>query len=233
MSGAPQWRVFADADAVAAAARDEIVALAASAIAERGRFTLALAGGETPRRTYARLAESVADFSRWRFFLGDERCLPPDDPSRNSVMIRRSLLDPAGIDARAFYPIPAELGAEAAAERYARQIAGWQPFDCVLLGMGEDGHTASLFPGQRHPDDRLAAPVHNAPKPPPDRVTLTLPVFRSARRLLFIVTGAGKREAIARWRRGEATPAAQAAGAGNAVVLLDQAAWPSEDEAGE
>jgi len=221
---APEWRVFPDASAVAEAACAEIQRLASESIEARRRFTLVLAGGSTPRATYERLARSGADMSRWAFFLGDERCLPPDDPQRNSLMARQSLIEPAGVDLRQFHPIPAELGAEAAAAQYAREIQPFLPFDCVLLGLGEDGHTASLFPGQAHPGNAPVAPVHQAPKPPPDRVTLTPPVIHAAHRVLFIIAGAGKREAVQRWRQGEPIPAAEAGSGGNAVVFVDEAA---------
>ena len=118
----------------------------------------------------------------------------------------------------------AELGAEAAATRYAEQIAPVLPFDMVLLGMGEDGHTASLFPGQTHPGDELVHAVHDSPKPPPDRVSLSVATISSARTVLMLVTGAGKREALQRWRAGEVLPIATVAMASSTQLLLDMAA---------
>jgi 6-phosphogluconolactonase len=120
------------------------------------------------------------------------------------------------------HPIPAELGPDAAAAAYTRAIAPAMPFDLVLLGMGEDGHTASLFPGRDVSGDALVIPVREAPKPPPERVSLTPRALGDCREMLILVTGAGKREALAAWRRGSDLPVTRAADAGRARVLVDR-----------
>ncbi len=219
------WRVFPDRDAVAIAVYEAIVSEARHAIARRGRFLLVLAGGGTPALAYRYLASSGEDFSRWEFFLGDERCLPVSDAARNSRMVEQTLLRPAGIRASQFHPIAAELGAEPAAHAYSEVIEPLLPFDCVLLGMGEDGHTASLFPGQRFSDEALVTAVHDAPKPPADRVSLNYPVLTGARRRLFIITGEAKRAAVQRWRAGEPLPAARVAAADPTEVFIDRTAF--------
>jgi 6-phosphogluconolactonase len=170
---------------------------------------------------YGLLARAEADWSRWQLWYGDERCLPVDDPERNSVMADRVWLRDSSIPRADIHPIPAELGAETAAAAYAELIAPVLLFDLVLLGMGEDGHTASLFPGQRHDPGQTVHPVHDAPKPPPDRVSLSATVLGRARGVLMLVTGAGKREALARWRAGEALPIATIPAT---ALLLDRAA---------
>ena len=96
----------------------------------------------------------------------------------------------------------------------------------VLLGLGEDGHTASLFPGHQHSSDDLAVPVHDAPKPPPDRVSLSAKALADTENLLFLVTGEGKRDAVRRWRANESIPANGVQAKGRAEVLIDRAAWP-------
>lgn len=225
-----EWIVLEDAENVAQRARDEILAIAESAISTRGRFSIVLAGGTTPERAYALLAESESDWSRWHVFLGDERCLPVNDSERNSMMAARTLTGRVPIPAGQVHPIPTELGAEEAARRYEQELRDALPFDLVLLGMGEDGHTASLFPGQDHPEDRLVLPIHNAPKPPADRVSLSPKALEACRELLFLVTGAGKKAAVRRWRSGEALPIARIRSDGRSRVLIDRHALPEQEE---
>ena len=201
------------------------------AIAERGRFNLVLAGGRTPEATYLRLAGINSDWHRWHLFFSDERCLPADHPDRNSRMAARALTERVPIPATQLHPIPAELGAQKAALRYERVLQKILPFDLVLLGLGEDGHTASLFPGHRHPAERLVVPVHGAPKPPSERVSLSARALGSSRKVLFLVTGREKSQAVTKWREGASLPVAGIACKGELEVLLDQAAWPDSGQA--
>ncbi|HSO84479.1 6-phosphogluconolactonase [Thiocapsa sp.] len=212
---------FASAEAVAEETARRISAAARRAIEARGRFRCVLAGGRTPLAAYDRLVHQPEDWAHWHLFLGDERCLPPDDPERNSRAIALALTERVAIPPANLHWIPAESGAASAAERYDALIADQMPFDLILLGMGEDGHTASLFPGHVTPTDVLASPVHEAPKPPPDRVTLTPLALAAAPERLILVTGAGKREALAAWRRGADLPVARVAALGRTDVLMD------------
>jgi len=183
-----------------------------------------LAGGRTPQAAYGLLVGADTDWSRWEIYFGDERCLPVDDAERNSLMAARALLDSVAVPAANVHPIPAERGAEAAAGEYEPVVRTALPFDLVLLGIGEDGHTASLFPGQQHPPDRLVHAIHNAPKPPPDRVSLSAGALSEAREVLILVTGAGKQAAIQGWRAGERLPIAEIGRPAQVDVLLDKAA---------
>jgi 6-phosphogluconolactonase len=154
---------------------------------------------------------------------GDERCVPPDHPDSNYRLARETLLD--RVAPGSVHRIAGELGPDEAAELYSRVVAPLAPLDVVLLGAGEDGHTASLFPG--HPEVQMqgwAVGVRNAPKPPPDRVTLTLPALQGARRVIVLATGAGKADAVARAKRGE-VPSGMIA---NARWLIDRAAAASK-----
>jgi 6-phosphogluconolactonase len=213
-----QWRTEPDAAAVADAACRLLGMAANAAIAERGRFRLVLAGGGTPLETYRRLAGSDQQWKKWTLYYGDERCLPADHPGRNSVMVEET-----GLAALAgkHYPIPAELGAKAAASKYRARLASAMPFDMVVLGMGQDGHTASLFPDRKWPDKTVFA-VTDAPKPPPERVTLGPESLRNCRTMLVLITGDDKAEAVRRWRDGEALPIARVADIDQAQVLLDR-----------
>lgn len=212
------------ADAVAGKAARRILAAAEGAIAARGRFALILAGGRTPLAAYTLLVGQRADWDRWHIFLGDERCLPASDPGRNSVAVTHAFLDRVPIPAGNLHWMAAELGGEPAARAYEAAIAPWLPFDLVLLGMGEDGHTASLFPGHPVPEGPLAIAVRGAPKPPPERVSLTPRALSACHEMLILITGAEKAEAVAVWRRGADLPVAQVASQGGATVLIDEAA---------
>ncbi|MDP2144337.1 MAG: 6-phosphogluconolactonase [Gallionella sp.] len=213
--------VFDDIDSLSSAAAKRIAELAAEAIAARGVFRIALAGGETPRRCYEQLRLLPLDWTRVQVYFGDERCLPIGDAQRNDSMARETLLDRVAIPPANVHGIPAELGATAAATNYAAML-GSVPLDLALLGMGEDGHTASLFPGNPATASRDAVvAVFGAPKPPPERVSLGMATLNASRHKLFLVAGAGKRAALERIGQGEPLPAA---GVADAEWYLDRAA---------
>ncbi len=216
-----RWHCLKNTDAVAAEALSRIQHAAQQAIAARGRFSIVLAGGTTPEQVYRRLKDSDTDWSRWFVWFGDERCLPPDHPERNSLMAHHALLAHVPIPADQVFPIPAERGPQAAADAYEPLVASELPFDLVLLGIGEDGHTASLFPGHQHPDDRLVVPVFDAPKPPPERVSLTITALCAAGEVCVMVTGSAKRDAVQQWRQGVELPVAQLKCPAGIDVLLD------------
>ncbi len=183
---------------------------AAQAIAERGQFLIVLAGGNTPRAVYRLLRDAQTDWSKWHIYYGDERCLPRDDVSRNSLMVEQTWLNYVSIPASQIHTMPAELGTVLGTKAYAETLAGVGDFDFVLLGLGEDGHTASLFPGEPWNDksgDGATVAVTNAPKPPPERISITASRLSAAHKVLFLVSGAGKQQAVDDWRAGKAIPA--------------------------
>lgn len=191
-----------------------IAELAHQAISVRGSFSIALAGGETPRRCYECLREQPLDWAHVQIYFGDERSLPVGDDQRNDSMAYDALLKHVAIPAGNVHVIPVELGAATAAAEYAKILERASPLDLVLLGLGEDGHTASLFPG--NPATESAASVvavYDAPKPPPCRVSLGMNALNSARVKLFLVAGLGKREALEAIRQGSLLPAGQVVGA--------------------
>lgn len=219
-----RWHVLANTDALEQDATARILHAAQQAIARAGAFHLVLAGGSTPRRIYRALAESAADWASWHVWFGDERCLPPQDPERNSRMAADAWLDQVPIPPLQIHPIPAELDPVVAANSYAQILAGLGDFDLVLLGLGEDGHTASLFPGHEWGAEATAPAVlavFDAPKPPAERVSLSARRLAAARQVLFIVSGAGKQPAVAEWRADAAIPAAAIVPASGVDVLLD------------
>ena len=196
------------ADQVADAACQHILKAADKAIADHGKFKLVLAGGSTPEKVYGLLAKTDADWANWVIYYGDERCLPADDVERNSAIARRTLLDNVAIPAAQIFTIAGELGNEQAAQDYRAIVAAAMPFDMVLLGMGEDGHTASLFPGHVHDEDELVHAVNNSPKPPPERVSISAKALSNTHELIFLITGTNKREIVKVWRSGQHLPVA-------------------------
>jgi len=229
--------VLSDPAAVAEEATRRLVALLAERQGER--FSLALSGGSTPQRLYRLLSsppwQAQIDWSRLHIFLADERFLPPDHADSNVRMVRETLVDPLGaaLPAANLHPMPTDGTVEASADRYEAELRaffadGPARFDLIVLGMGPDGHTASLFPGHLHPQDRWVLPVHDSPKPPPTRLSLSLELINQARHALFLVTGADKAEALASLRRRDepALPAGTVRLAEDGLAwLVDEAAW--------
>ena len=220
-----RWHYLETAEDVAEAACRQILNAAESAIPEHGKFKLVLAGGSTPEKVYRLLAESNADWANWSIYYGDERCLPSDHQDRNSLMANRVFLDKVAIPEAQIFTIPAELGPEQAAERYRLTVAEAGAFDMVLLGMGEDGHTASLFPGHHHLQDELAHAVYNSPKPPPERVSISAKALSNTRELIFLITGANKQEAVNLWRSGHDLPVAAIVPENPVDIYIDNDAY--------
>jgi 6-phosphogluconolactonase len=210
-------RVFDDAEAVSRAAADEFVRAAGKA----GRFRVALSGGSTPRRMYQLLAEAPyrarVDWGKVEIFWGDERAVPPDDKDSNYRMAREALLDRVPVPASQVHRIEAERPErDQAARDYQATVArvfGVDPagpppsFDLVLLGMGPDGHTASLFPHTAGLDEAQRwVIVNHVPKFNADRLTLTYPILNRAHEILFLVAGADKAAPLAEVLQGPPDP---------------------------
>ena len=219
-----RWHAFLDAAAFREAAYAHVVEAAAAAIDQRQQFLLVLSGGHTPRDLYRALRAADTDWSRWHIYFGDERCLPLDDPERNSVMASDAWLDHVPIPFPQRHVIAAELGATMAARQYALDLREVGAFDLVLLGLGEDGHTASLFAGHDwgvSNDSADALAVIDAPKPPPQRVTLSATRLSRTRSALYLIAGESKRDAVKAWYAGADIPAAAIRPPTGVDVLLD------------
>ena len=205
-----RWHPMTNAQAMYAAVAERTLAAGDQAVRQRGRFVIVLAGGNTPRGVYELMRSGAADWSKWHVYFGDERCAPRTDPARNSRMAESAWLGQVPIPARQVHEMPAELGPIEAAKRYAATLEPVGKFDLVLLGLGEDGHTGSLFP-DHDPGRSANAPsvlaVLDAPKPPAHRVTMSARRFSRSREAIFIVAGEEKRDAVRRWRAGESIPA--------------------------
>jgi 6-phosphogluconolactonase len=210
-------RVFDDAESVARAAASRVAELARESVDEGGSFTLALSGGTTPRRVYELLAaEEFRGLVGWpnvHVFFGDERMVPPDHAESNFRMASEALLSRVPVPERNVHRIEGVGDAAANASAYESELRGlfgdtdWPRLDLVLLGMGDDGHTASLFPGTAVLEERRAWVAANwVEKLGAWRVTLTAPAVNAARHVLFLVTGAGKAERLREVLTGEHDP---------------------------
>ncbi|WP_059009312.1 6-phosphogluconolactonase [Streptomyces specialis] len=231
--------VHEDKDVMARATAARLVTAIVDAQTARGSASVVLTGGRNGNGLLAALAASPArdavDWARLDLWWGDERFLPDGDPDRNHTQARAALLDAVPLDPARVYPVPpsdAVASAAAAADAYAAELAtATGPFDVVLLGVGPDTHVASLFPG--HPalevTDRTVVAVHDAPRPPPVRVSLTLPAIGSAREVWLLAAGEDKAEAVAAALSGAdpSAPAARVRGTERTLWLLDRAAAPA------
>lgn len=241
----PEVVRYADGEELAAAVADELARKIQSAVAERGMAHVALTGGGIGIRTLVELrgvSERIGlNWSSVHLWWGDERFLPDQDRDRNETQACEALIDHIDIPSHQVHPMPASDGAdgnsvEHAATRYSQELAvaahGAGPvpsFDVCLLGVGPDAHVASLFPGlpQVHDDEAAVVGVHDAPKPPPHRVTLTLPSIRASRCVWLIASGEGKAEAVRLGLAGgpvEEAPVAGARGRESTVFWLDEEA---------
>ncbi|MFI7597872.1 6-phosphogluconolactonase [Actinoplanes sp. NPDC049681] len=231
--------VVPDADVLASAVAARLVTTIIEAQAVRGRADVVLTGGRVAAKVLRAVrdlpATAAVDWSRVDLWWGDERFLPAGDPERNETQAREALLDALGLDPARVHPMPASDGADgedaaAAAARYRDELASGGDalphFDVLMLGVGEDGHVASLFPG--HPDataEGTATAVHDSPKPPPTRISLTMSAIRSAAEVWLVAAGPDKAEAVGAALGGDTSlPAARATGAAKTVWLLDTAA---------
>ncbi|HEY4280887.1 MAG TPA: 6-phosphogluconolactonase [Conexibacter sp.] len=232
-----QLTVAGDAEATARTTAERIAAAIADARAERGVAHVSLAGGRTPARAYRLLGRVVSDWRDVHLWFGDERCVPLDDPDSNHRLVVENLLDGVSEPLPTVHPVLGSTedpaGAAADYERELRTTIGDETprLDVALLGLGEDGHTASLFPNGPELDERqrLCIPVHGT-KPPFDRITLTLPMLRAARSMLVLAEGAGKAWAITQLLAGP-TPRIPASllDSDNAAIelIVDHTAAPS------
>ncbi len=203
-----RWHTFQSQDAISQSTLTRILKAADEAIAKRGSFSIVLAGGNTPKAIYALLAKQNANWSKWHIYINDDRCLPVDHEERNSLMVDQVWLSHVAVPKQQIHNIPSELGPIEGAKAYAKTLANVPTFDLVLFGLGEDGHTASLFPGHVVDNSADAVPVFNSPKPPAERVTMSQNRLNNTNAAIFLVTGAGKQEAVDNWRNGVAIPAA-------------------------
>jgi len=214
------WYVYRKFEDTAKACADFIAGKIEESIRERGVCHIVLPGGSTPAGCLAYLAQKNLQWNKTHWYPGDERCYPAGHEDRNDVMLQKNFwCRLSGIHT---YPIKAELGAEKAAELYRETISVIECFDIAFLGMGEDGHTASLFPESNALEDqRSVIPVHNSPKAPDDRVSLSVKTLSKARCKIVLTGGKAKSEVIKRIKNNAVLPINSL---GDIVWFLDEAA---------
>ena len=220
-----RWHGYTTTTALENAALQAILTASQQAILERNTFHIVLAGGSTPRQIYELIRTQTTDWNAWHIYFGDERCLPADHPDRNSSMATQAWLSHVDIPLNQIHLIPAEQGPERAATIYAQILNDIDMFDLVLLGLGEDGHTASLFPHHEwgtSADAPATLAIYDAPKSPPERVSLSARRLSQSRQVMFLITGAAKRQAVQNWRNGNSIPATAVVPHSNIDVYLEK-----------
>ena len=232
-------QVYPDLEALSWAAAKVLVEMIYEAVGRRGQCGLALSGGRTPRRLYELLGSDYAKEIPWdrvHLFWSDERCVPPDHPDSNYRLAHEALIAYAPISSKNVHRVPAELGPRRAAEVYEQILRAFGPLDIALLGVGADGHVASLFPGHPALEERerwvraipepLGSPAH-------PRVTLTLPALNAAESTFFLAAGAEKRAIIRAiledLEAAEHYPAARIRPRARAIWYLDREAYETDD----
>jgi 6-phosphogluconolactonase len=202
-----KWQSFESQVSLDRAAMARVESLSESSIEARGQFHLVLAGGSTPKNVYTLLKNITTDWHKWQIYFGDERCLELGHQERNSTMAFEAWLNHVDIPEQNIHVIPAELGPVEGAHLYNQTLSKLDDFDLVLLGLGEDAHTASLFPGHSWDNNLDALAVFDAPKPPPLRISMSPARLSRSKSVLFLVSGIEKQTAINQWKAGDAIPA--------------------------
>lgn len=223
------FKVYKTPEAVAQAAADYLFQQIKTCVSEKGLCHVVLPGGSTPARCLELLAEKPLPWKNIHWYPGDERCYPVGHAERNDSMISDRLFSLQAHNIENFHAISAELGPELGAEQYAKLIDATGGLDIVVLGMGEDGHTASLFPGNVALDDkRSVVPVYDAPKAPGERISIGLTALRNAAECIVIATGKNKHEALTKLKEGLVLPVGQIEAD---IWFIDEAAAPGNTKA--
>lgn len=219
-------KVYSDTEAVAQAAADYLFHQIRICVEKKGQCHVVLPGGSTPARVLEILSDKPLPWHHIHWYPGDERCYPKGHAERNDTMILQKLFSKQDNVRANFHAIPAELGPEQGAEKYSALLDAAGGLDIVILGMGEDGHTASLFPGNAALDDtRSAVPVYDAPKAPGERISIGLTTLKNAAECIVIATGENKSEALAKLQQGVVLPVGLI---GVDVWFVDEAATSNE-----
>ena len=196
-----------------------IIERAKLAIREKGSFSLVLSGGTTPVNIYKLLSKEQVNFEKWHIYFGDERCFPLNHSERNSFVAESIWLSKVNILKSNIFIIPAELGNKDGSLIYEKILDANKAFDLVILGLGDDGHIASLFPNHQWDNFKQVVPISNSPKAPSDRISLTPSRLSNSEDVLFLISGKNKSHAFKQWKEGADLPA-NLISAKNQILLM-------------
>ena len=217
------WLIFNDNISLSKELAREILDIAKSSIKLKGSFTIVLAGGNSPIELYKILSQSESNWSKWHIYIGDERCLPLGDKDRNNQIIGKIWLNNSSIPISNINFIRSELGAMEGMLHYERTIENINYFDVVLLSIGEDGHTASLFPGHAYEESQNVVIERNSPKYPKDRISMSYLRLNKSKNVFKIILGESKKKAIRFWLQGVILPINQVHGDFERVYICTNA----------
>jgi 6-phosphogluconolactonase len=217
------WLIFKDNISLSKELAREILDIAKISIKLKGSFTIVLAGGSSPIDLYKILSQSESNWSKWYIYIGDERCLPLGDKDRNNQIIDEIWLNNSSIPISNINFIRSELGAMEGMLHYERTIENINYFDVVLLSIGEDGHTASLFPGHAYEESQNVVIEQNSPKYPKDRISMSYLRLNKSKNVFKIILGKSKKRAVKLWLQGVILPINQVHGDSEKVYICTNA----------
>ncbi|MBT4730945.1 6-phosphogluconolactonase [Candidatus Woesearchaeota archaeon] len=217
------WVIFNDKNILSESLAKDVLKNAEQSISDKGCFSIVLAGGNSSIELYKILKESSSDWSKWNVYMGDDRHLLKNDKERNDHIIEQVWLNGSLIPKNNIFFIKAELGMSDAKKDYESTLKEIEKFDVVLLSMGEDGHTASLFPGHEYVESDDVVLEYNSPKPPSERVSMSYSRLNKAKNVFKIIMGNSKQEAVSLWLQGEKLPINQINGDNEKVYICKDA----------
>lgn len=217
------WMTFKDTKILSEHLVADILSIANESIKKNSKFSIVLAGGNSFLDSYKILRESNSDWKKWHIYIGDERCLPINDKERNDKIINDVWLNNDKIPKKNINFIKAELGIKNAVQQYETILNNITSFDLVLLGMGDDGHTASLFPNHSYDQDKSVVAEYNSPKYPKERISLSYSRLNNSKNVFKLVSGRSKSKALGLWINNEELPINQIYGNFEKVYICDDA----------
>ena len=217
------WMIFKDTKILSEHLVEDILSIADESIKKNSKFSIVLAGGNSFLDSYKILRESNSDWMKWHVYIGDERCLPINDRKRNDKIINDIWLNNDKIPKKNINFIKAELGIKNAVQQYETILNNITSFDLVLLGMGDDGHTASLFPNHSYDQDKSVVAEYNSPKYPKERISLSYSRLNNSKNVFKLVCGRSKSKALGLWINNVELPINQIHGNFEKVYICDDA----------
>ena len=217
------WKIFKDSITLSECLATDIMYVANESIDKNGQFSIVLAGGKSFMDTYKILRDARSNWLKWHIYISDERCLPKNDRGRNDIKIYEVWLNNGKIPKKNINFICAELGIDEAVKNYEMILKNKDVFDLVLLGMGEDGHTASLFPNRTSNQNDSVIAEYNSPKFPKERISLSYSRLNKSKYVYKLISGPSKSQALRLWMNGEKLPINQIFGKKEKVYILNDA----------